>query len=105
MRVTASDGQLSSSATFHVRYSAFPAPVVSKAVYKNGALKVTGQNFNSGATIAINGHAVALPVSFNATKGRLRVKGSLSELGLLPGTGTNTVVVTANGVPSAPFRF
>ena len=76
-----------------------------KALYKNGALKLTGTGFAAGSSIAINGQTVSLPISFNARKGRLRVTGSASALGIVPGQNANSVVVTTAGRPSQPFVF
>jgi hypothetical protein len=103
--VHATDGQLSSAVSFALDVVAGPVPRVTKAVYRLGALKLTGVNFASGATIVLNGAAVTRPVSFKPARGRLVVRGSASELGVLPTTGANRVVVMVDGVASAPFAF
>ena len=80
-------------------------PRVTKAVYRGNALKVTGEGFVAGATIAINGAPVGVPVAFKPAKGRLVVRASREALGLIPTPGANAVVVTVDGVASQPFAF
>jgi hypothetical protein len=105
VRLRASDGQLSSEVSFAVEVVAGAVPRVVKAVYRGGALKVTGENFAASATLTVNDRAVTLPVAFKPARGRLVVRGTAAELNLNAGSGTNRVVVTVDGVASAPFAF
>ncbi len=105
VRVTASDGQLSTSTTFVVRYRATPPPVIRKAVYRNGALKITGIGFGAAAVVAVNGRTADFPVVWNSAKGRLKIVASSEQLGLFAGQGSNSVVVTVDGQSSVPFSF
>jgi hypothetical protein len=105
VRVAASDGQFAAAASFVVTVVAGPVPVVTKAVYRGGALKIRGERFAAVAAVTINGAAVTAPVVFKPAAGRLVVRASREALGLDPRPGANTIVVTVGGVDSAPFAF
>ena len=103
--VVASDGQLTARETFALDVVAGPVPRVTKAVYRNGRLKLSGDNFDAASEVSVNGMAVDRPVAYKPVRGRLVVKGSRVDLHLSSESGANVVVVTIAGVPSAPFAF
>lgn len=68
-------------------------------------LKIQGDHLAVGATVALNGAAVAVPVKFNATTKSLKLKGSAASLGLNPPGTPNTIVVTVDGLSSPEASF
>ncbi len=105
VRVVATDGQLTSAATFAITVTDGPVPSVTKAAYKNGALRLRGENFGAAAELIVNGERVERPVVVKAGGRRIVGKGTREELNLLPTAGANYVVVLVDGVASAPFTF
>lgn len=105
LTVVATDGQYADRQSFTVTIVAGEPPRVTKTVYRGDALKITGEGFVAGASIAINGAPIGVPVAFKPAKGRLVVRASREALGLDPAPGANVVVVTVGGVASAPFAF
>jgi hypothetical protein len=79
--------------------------VVTKAVYKNGALRISGEHFVAGAVVEINGVTPAPQVIFKPATGKLVVKGTRRALGISAEPGTNSVTVAVDGVESLPFVF
>ncbi len=103
--VTASDGLRESSDTFELTLVGANPPSIRKVKFKRNVLKVTGDRFSPTAVIFINDVQNVLPVEFNAAKGRLTVRGTRGQLSLMPGVGTNRLVVRVDGVSTTSFVF
>jgi len=73
-------------------------PVVSSATYKNGKLIVRGKRFKDPLQTEINGEVIAPPLAVEASKKKLEVPASTTELNLQ--TGSNRVRVLSNGLRS-----
>ena len=109
VRVTATDGAgnaaegVSDAARVHER----PAieRVTARAKGDVVTVKIRGRALAAGATVRVNGAAVGVPVSYSASTGVLKARGTAGDLGLAPAGQTNTVVVVVEGLESAPATF
>ncbi len=81
------------------------APVISRAFYKNGKLKVFGRNFSNTAFVRINGKKIDKQPKFAQSLGRLIFSGTSSELNLKPAGQNNKLVVVVDGSASEAFEF
>lgn len=68
-------------------------------------LKIKGSGFAPSAVVRVNGEALTVPVSFNATSGALKIKGDAAALHLNDAGQPNTLVVEVDGLTSAEASF
>lgn len=68
-------------------------------------LKIRGAGFEQGASVRVNGVTVLPRVAYSASTATLKVKGTATDLNLLPSGQSNTVTVAIGGLESATATF
>ena len=81
-----------------------PSPTITSVTYAHKVLTVTGQNFDSKATVQINGKTPGFIFAFDATTNALSTKAKAKKLGLSQ-TAPNQIVVVEGSASSAPFTL
>ncbi|MFY9221372.1 MAG: hypothetical protein WAQ98_01810 [Blastocatellia bacterium] len=81
------------------------SPIITRALYKKGKLKVFGRNFSDNAIIRINGERINLPIKFAPVKGRLMLEGTPEQLNLRESGRSNRLIIVVDGVASEVFDF
>lgn len=80
-------------------------PIINRAFYRKGKLRIIGRNFANEPTIRINGKRVDVNANFMRDAGKYVIKGTPEELNLNPVGQANRLVVVIDGIASAVFEF
>jgi hypothetical protein len=110
VRVTARDaagnsGSDQSDAAAEVRARPAVERVTLKPTGGGYLLRVSGTGLAANAAVRVNGEAVDVPATFDAARGRLRLRGGAEDLHLNPDGQPNTLVVEVDGLASAEVTF